>query len=322
MLLTSFLVLAKPSEKIVPSNQSPKQTTSSYEADVPVWAVGNQWTYKIDNISLSLEQENQTIDLFISVDSLPLTVTNDSGSYYTLSFSTTTSGYGKIDADLGDGPINISITFSSVKISGNVKIDKTTLGIKSLYTLLKGRFMIHVIEQPYINLSLQTIPVPITMNVTTTFGTPLSILSFPLSTNMSWNLAATNFTLNGKIHSFWLNILHFVNNIAKILGIEFLPPEIEVLLPVVDIKDALTAFGIGNIFQIPEIPNAFFCLNTESVTVPAGTYDAYNITMAGGLAQCFYAPSAGNVIKIAGNIEQIIPYIHNINMELLSTNYS
>jgi len=322
MLMTSFFVLAKPPENMVLDKQSPTRATSSSDANVPVWEIGDYWTYKIDNISISFEEENQTINLFISIDSLPLTVTNDTGSYYTLSFSTTTSGHAKIDGDLGDGPINISITFSSVKISGDVMIEKTTLGIKSISALLKGRFIVDVIEQPYINLSLQTIPVPITMNTITTFGVPISMLSFPLSTSTSWNLSATNFTVNGKIHSIWLNILHFINLIAKLLGNEFLPPEIESLLPVVDIKDALITFGIGNIFQIPEIPDAFLCMNTENISVPAGNYEAYNISMAGGLAQAFYAPAAGNVVKITGNIEQIIPYIHNINMELLETNYS
>jgi hypothetical protein len=76
------------------------------------------------------------------------------------------------------------------------------------------------------------------------------------------------------------------------------------------------------VFQTPAISDAFFCLNTENITVPAGTYEAYNITLVGGLAQCFYAPTAGNVVKIAGNLEEIIPYLKGINMELLSTNYS
>ena len=75
-------------------------------------------------------------------------------------------------------------------------------------------------------------------------------------------------------------------------------------------------------FQIPAISNAFFCLNTENITVPAGTYEAYNITLFGGLAQCYYAPTAGNVVKITGNFEEINPDIKNINMELISTNYS
>ena len=75
-------------------------------------------------------------------------------------------------------------------------------------------------------------------------------------------------------------------------------------------------------FQIPAIDSAFFCLNTENITVLAGDYEAYNITIIGGMAQCFYAPTAGNVVKITGNLEELIPYITNINMELLSTNYS
>jgi hypothetical protein len=109
----------------------------------------------------------------------------------------------------------------------------------------------------------------------------------------------------------------FVNSIYP-----FLPPEVATLLPVVDIKDALTTLGPGNVLPMPMIAGAFFCNNTEPISVPAGIYNAYNITIVGGMARCFYAPTVGNIVKLTGNIQNLIPYITNINMELLSTNYS
>ena len=50
------------------------------------------------------------------------------------------------------------------------------------------------------------------------------------------------------------------------------------LLPSIDIKEALIALGSDNVFKIPAIPFAFFCYNTENITIPAGTYEAYTIT--------------------------------------------
>ncbi len=80
--------------------------------------------------------------------------------------------------------------------------------------------------------------------------------------------------------------------------------------------------GYENVVLLPPIPNAFFCLNTENITIPAGTYEAYNITLFGGQAQCYYAPTAGNIVKILAHLEEIDPNVKNIKIELLSTNYT
>jgi hypothetical protein len=324
MLITTFLSVAKPIEKKDIKLPETPSTVTSFDTDVPVWEIGDQWTYKIDNITISYQQENQTLDLYFSIAELPLTVIALDNTTYTLTFETSVSGSSKIYADLGDGPINMTITFTDMKISGNITIEKSNLRIKSLNALLKGRFMVDIIQQPYIQLpfSLPVIRVPVTMNISTNFETPFSLLSFPLDTSMIWNSTATNLTLNGKIHSIWFNIIRFLNNIATLFGNEFLPPEIASLLPIVDIHDALTTLGSGNAFEMPMIPSAFICLNTENITVPAGTYNSYNITILGGLAHGFYAPAAGNIVKLTGNIEEIIPYMTNINMELLNTTYS
>ena len=324
MLMTTFLTVAKPSEKIE-SKSSTETMSTAYDANVPVWEIGDQWIYKIDNISINNQTESKTINLFLKIAELPLTVISTIGDFYTLTFTTNVSGQGKIYSDQGDGPVNISITFTNISLSGNVIIEKSTLGIKEISVAFsKEKFLVDIIDQPFFKLPriLQKISAKITMNMTTTFDTPFSLLTFPLSTLLVWNSTATNFTINGKIQCLWLNLINFLNKMAKLAGNEFLDPDVAALLPVLDIKEALTTLGNGNVFQTPAISDAFFCLNTENITVPAGLYYAYNITLIGGLAQCFYAPTAGNVIKINGNLEEIIPYLKGINMELLSTNYS
>jgi hypothetical protein len=324
MLMTTLLTVAKPPEKI--ENTSPTETMSSaYDADVPVWEVGDKWTYKIDNISINYYQESQTINLYLAIAELPLTVIDTAGDYYTLAFQTNMSGQGKVYTDQGDGPVNISITFTSIALSGNVIIEKSTLGVKEISASFeKQKFLVDIIDQPYIELPLwlRHISTKITMDITTNYDTPITMLTFPLNAGIFWNSTATNFSINGKIQCFWFKLLNFLNNLAKLFDKEFLPSEIAALLPIIDIKDALTTLGPGNVFQIPAIPNAFFCLNTENIIVPAGTYEAYNITLIGGLAQCYYAPTAGNVVKITGNFEDILPNVKNFNMELLSTTFS
>lgn len=320
MLLTTCVVFAAPSEKMM-TTKTETRHVSSLSADVPVWHVGDFWTYKVNNVSVNFEEDNQTIDLTLSVDQLPLTVASISGDSYTLSFSTKASGHGLINIDAGDGPINMTIDFTNVKISGNVMIDKTMLGIKSIDANLKGLFKLDIIQQPYFNFSLHHIPIPITMNMTIDSNSSVSVLAFPMNIGISWNVSASDFTINGKIHSIWLNIIHFANTIADFFGKPFLSPQIDALLPVIDIKDVLTTIGIGNVFSIPEAPGIFNCLNTENITVPAGTFNAYNISIADGIGSIFYAPVAGNVVKIGGNFHDVIPYIQNLNMELIDTNY-
>jgi hypothetical protein len=323
MLMTTLLVVAKPPQ--TRQNNATTMMPSAYSADVPVWEVGDQWTYQIDDITLLYQEEGKYIDLYLTISELPLTVTSTAGEFYTLEFQTTASGDSQVNADLGDGPVNLTITFTDLVISGNVLIDKSTLGIKEVSAAFtKGKFYVDIIDQPYFELPsfLQKISAKITMNVTTSFSTPFSLLAFPMNTGVFWNSTATNLTINGKVQSLWFNLILFLNKMGKLFGNEFLPPEVAALLPIIDIKEALTTLGSGNVFQIPALDSAFFCMNTENITVPAGTYDAYNVTLIGGLGQCYYAPAAGNVVKIAGNFQEIIPYITDINMELLSTNYS
>jgi hypothetical protein len=326
MLMTTMLAVAKPSQIITEDTSTDIVVPTSYSADVPVWEIGDQWNYKIDTIALNFSQEGQIITLVLSIAELPLKVTDVTGDYYTLTFETVMNGQGHIYMDQGDGPINVSISFSSVVISGVVRIEKSTLGIKEIsVSSVKQKVLVEIIDIPNIQLPtwLHRISAKITLDATINSDTPVALLSFPLNTGTYWNLSGTNFSITGTLQSPWLNLIYFLNKIGSLVGFEFLPPEFAALLPIVDFNDALTTLIGGNIFQIPALVGAFICMNTtEDITVPAGTYDSYNITIFGGAGQCYYAPAAGNVIKIKGNFGDVIPYITTINMELLSTTYS
>jgi len=296
MLLMTGVVFAVPSKNTMIAS-SETQPVSPVSDPVPIWQMGDSWTYKVDNISINFQQNNQTIYLTLTIDKLPLTVTSVSGDAYTLSFSTKGSGHGIIDVETDQGPVNLEITFTGATVNGIVMIEKTGLGIQSMSATLHGFFHLTVIEFPQ-KLPFTHLPIPVTMN-----------------------MSATNFTVNGDVHSLWLNVIHFVNMFLGLFGQDFLPPEIESLLPVVNIKDALTTFGLPNVFSVPEVPELFVCGDKTAVAVPAGTFDAYDIAVAGGIGSIYYAPTAGNVIKISGNFHDIIPYIQDLNMELTSTTY-
>jgi hypothetical protein len=326
MLLTTLVTVAKPADTIKMSSSSKTRASASTMVDVPVWEIGDQWNYTINEISIDNTTETQSIFLSLSLDDLHLKVTEVTGDFYTLTFDTIMNGQGHLYTNQGSGPINISISFSMIEISGTLQIEKSTLAINKISVSLdKQKFTFNIIEQPFIPLPafLHIISAKVTTNIDIDCGTtPITLLTFPLDTGTMWNLTATNMTINGKIESGWLYLIQLINNIAKLLNKEFLSSEVAGLLPIVDIHDALTVLGSGNVFSLPPIENAFTCFNTENITVPGGAFNVYNITLLGGIGYCYYAPTAGNMIKITGNFEGILPYLKNVNMELLSTNYS
>ncbi len=321
MLLTTSIVLAVPSTTIGASSGETHHT-SSLAVGVPVWHVNDAWTYKIDNISINYQQDNQTIYLTMSVDQLPLTVNSDAGDTYILGFSTKASGHGVIDVVADQGPIKMNVDFKNVELAGSVSIEKTQLGIQTIEATLKGLFRLYIIEQHFIPFQFHHLPIPLTMNITIGCSTPIAVLSFPMDTGMTYGLQATNITINGEISSIWLNLINFANKIMTLLGNPFLSDDIAALLPVVNIKSALATFGFPNVFSIPAVPDIFTTgATTETLSVPAGTYNAYNISIVEGLGSMFYAPAAGNVVKINGNFQGIIPFIQNIKMELIDIDY-
>ena len=323
MLLTTFFAVAQPIQKKDTIN-SPNTIASSM-IDVPVWEIGQSWTYKIQDITMDFSNPNQSISMDLSIAELPLIVTEVTDEYYTLTFTTTMNGQGHFYSDFGDGPINVSIALTNAAITGSLRFDKATLGIEdATISFVKQKITFDIIQQPYLPLPdwLHVLSMKVTSDVDILSDSSVTLFKFPLMTGSSWNLSATNLSTTGTIQSLFFNLLNFLNNIAKLFGKEFLPADFAALLPVIDIKDAMTTYRGTNVFQVPVVPYAFLCLNTENISVIAGLFEAFNITLFGGLGQCFFAQDAGNIILLKGNFEQLIPFVKNIDMELTDTTYS
>ena len=96
-------------------------------------------------------------------------------------------------------------------------------------------------------------------------------------------------------------------------------------MPEMDITLQTNFGGIFGLIKIPIkftthyswTPLAFTCLNMESVTVTAGTYDAWKIqSLIGDYFEYYYAPAVGNLIKIDVNMPR-----GGIHGELIDSNY-
>jgi hypothetical protein len=322
MLVTTVFAVAHQEHTL--SIETDTIQPTQMDDEVPIWEIGDTWTYRINDIDVDFQEENQTVQVHLEIDQLLLEVIGETPDVYELDFVGELSGTCGIDVDYGEGPIVIDLTLESTPINGNVFIDKSDLGITTLNAYIDGTLKVNVFEQPYINppFPIPEIPIKGEIDLNIEMDTPLAILEFPMTTLTTWNLSATNFTLDGELRSIWLHIINFINRIASIFQIELIPAELAILLPDVDLSDALDILGVVSFFEIPEIPYAFVCLQRDNITVEAGTFDSYNISIAGGLAECYYAPDAGNVIKIEGNLQDLLPYVTDINMELVETTYS
>jgi len=305
-------------------------STTSSEDDVPVWETCQWWKYKIDDIDIDFEEEGILIHIHGAIDELTLHVVDDSGDSYQVEVQQTAiCGNGSFFIDLNEsGRIDITGELKDTTIEGLISFRKSDLGIEQVNIIIsgifKGKINDLIIELPF---AIPIIRLNATINVTAGFDVPYTLIDFPLNTSnfpLIWGLPATNVTVDGAIGSRLQSILDRIYRALERLPI---PPRIKEILdfflPVIDIEDLLNRTVGTNIFSIPEVPDIFICNNTEMTTVPADTYLAYNISIVGleGIANLYYAPEAGNIIKILGNFEEVLPFINNIHAELIDTNY-
>jgi hypothetical protein len=300
------------------SNNPVNDGYTTLSADPPVWAKGTVWNYDLTDINIDIDQGYGLVfHLYIGTANIPFEVVSDSGSSYQVSFKTKISGNVYVEADYGGLSVKLQGNLVRTKLKGEITYRKSDLGISSISMQLSGKVALSI-SKP---IRLPAIRAFVTLNLDIGFSNPYTLLSFPMETNMTWGLPATGISIDGSLKSPWLRVVNIAHGTARFMGL--IPDEykeysdlIAQMLPVIDFSDTLTLFEIPNPVDIPELPVVFYCSGTENITVQAGSFNAYNISLM-GVANMYYAPDVGRVIKISGNIEDFIPYLKNINMELV-----
>lgn len=327
MLMTTFLTVAMNDEHMDLSNVTQnKMAINSFEDPVPDWKVGQKWIYKIKDINLDIE-ENKSIHVHLEVEEFPLEVM-DNTSEYDVKFNAKIKGGYSVFIEEGNDTIDVEGQLIGTAINGNIYYSKENLGITKIDYVLSGILTVQFNELPEdwnIPNLLMAIPIPATISTTLDFGSPYTLFDFPMNASKYWGLPANNFTVNGEVRSIWLVILNIINDIANAFNYPLLPEELAALLPAIDIKEALETRGIGNTFEIPEVPALFACFSMDNVTVPAGTYNSYNISVAPinlthALGRIYYSPDLGNIVKITGELGDLLPFLTNLEMELIEYN--
>ena len=311
------------------SDKPSDSTLACESADTPVWGVGTEWKYKLNNIDITLsETEGRYIDFHLSSGNIKLKVMQKIGNRYLTEFITNDLDVSAdVDFDFyieDKEPIALKLFFEDATLEGTIQFDEATLGIEKIDAKLSIVFDTSSLPIELPEILAKLIPtIPIEININAVFDQPYILLDFPINTDSEWGLPAGNITIDGTVNSIWLRILNIVNKLAKIIGMEFIPPELEQFLPVIDLSEVLESFGFPSTMEIPELEESFrkapfICSDQKTISVEAGTFDSYKITVLSGMGDIYYSPEVKNIVKITGYIGNFIPYLEDIDIELVS----
>jgi len=281
----------------------------SLDDDVPTWEKGTTWTYKLEEIIIDIEDEDNfpgvIIHVYGKIDNLPLKVAEVSDNSYKVTFDTRINGNCYVDVNQGEISIKVEGELIRTKLKGDITFRKSDLGIEKVNIQISGTLTAKI-SKP---ISLPALRFSANMEVNAEMSVPYAILDFPLNTEKSWGFPPTSISLDGTIKSPYLRLFNVMHGLARIFNL--IPDELKEisditteLLPVIDIGKTLELLGVPNPLDVPEIPPIFSCSNQETIDVGAGTFDAYNISVIGGLGNMYYAPEVGT-------------FIDNINAELI-----
>lgn len=306
MLMSISYTAITPGEKLSIETQRNDNPSELNLNNAPIWEKGERWSYKISNLEIG----NVDLALFkISINDLSFTVVDTSGSSYNLKIKANIDGSFEFNKSLLMG-YGITGELKKSKLEGNLYFRKTDLGLEKIDLNFPGKLSLNF-EIPDLPIPLPNIPLRFTFELNLDFSAPLTLFSFPLEVGNIWGQSASELTIDGEVRSLWFNIIDLINNFITIL-----PPEIEILMPVISLK-TLAEMSLGsNILPIPENPILYNCSSIEMRTVQAGTYESFNISI-GEIFSFYYSPDLRNIIEISlGTFHmELIDYEKNINID-------
>jgi len=281
--IIAIMIILSTTTTVIGNTTTPQQHimgSSFSDDDVPIWNIGDSWTYTIDDFTVDYEIQGTRIYADGAIQDFTWTVVDTSGEYYTVDFT------GDLDCVyeiyLSTQTTSITLTGSMKKaltrLDGTLVFTKSDLNLHDVNVEIKGITMLQISPLPL------AFPFPFKATVDGDLSTDFPLFKFPLSSNKFWELPNMDIVMNMKIGGFF--------------GFLQLP----------------VTLTTGYYWT----PLAFHCKNKESISVEAGTYDAWEIESTFfDLFQYYYAPEVGNIIKIDATMPN-----GEVHGELTSTNYS
>jgi hypothetical protein len=232
--------------------------------DVPIWNIGNSWTYQVSEFSVDYAYEEISIVMNGQIDDFKWTVT-DTSTDYILDVEGKVSATFEGTLPFGSGILNFNgdIKSNRNKITGEIVFTKTNLEIVDFNAEIKGIAKIQIHPIPF------KLPLPIKITANADLSTAFPLLNFPLKIPKFWNLPEMDIEMH--------------TTFGGIFGIFSYPLKLTT--------------------HYSWTPLAFSVLAQETITVPEGTYDAWKIeSLIGDYFTYYYAPAVGNLIKIEVNM--------------------
>jgi len=311
----------------------PKSLTIS---STPTWNVGQEWTYKLSDLDLSIhEVEGRDLEIHLSAGDLNLKVEDTSGDTYDLAvMMSDIEGTLDINFDPYTEEEPTIITFEippDTTVTGNAFCKKGSLDISKMEASFDIKLDVQELLDEF-NVNLPSIMVrilfpdgkmPVTADLVFDFDDPYTLIQFPLAIDNEWGIEQGVISVDGVIKSKYFNLLKLVNNIFGIFGIELLPEEFAKYLPEIDVSEFLSDQEMPTELEVAEIDRIFRgapfnVAGMKQVSTDAGTFNSYTIEFLQGSGEIYYSDQAENIVKIKGNIEDFIPIAENIEMELTS----
>ena len=262
------------------NNKTKQPTATLFSDDVPTWQIGDSWTYTVNDFTFDYEVGGQKIYFDGSIDDFTWTVADTSGSTYTIDFT------GKLNCDyevyLSSSSLTLYVTGTIkdtlTQMTGSIIFTKENLEIIDMNAEIRGITAGKISPIPF------ALPLPFKVTVDADLSQNFPLFDFPLSSGKFWSMP--NIVTTVKVSA------------GGIFGLINIP--------------------ITFTTEYPWLPLAFHCVNTQDITVEAGTFNAYKIESTFfDMFEYYYAPSVGNLVKI----DATMPY-GDVSAELKSTNYS
>ena len=106
--------------------------------------------------------------------------------------------------------------------------------------------------------------------------------------------------MSGELRSIWF---YLIKGLERFTSEDLIPYDIEKLLPIIDISEALEVFGFSNPMILPTVESVE-CIDVRDIMVPAGSFEAYEIVSPEGISYCF-SNEIANVIKVDVDIQEM-----------------
>ena len=260
-----IIMLAVPNLIVSAENIERVNSPITPNDDVPIWNVGNSWTFQISEFTADYTYEALSIMMSGQINDFKWTVSDTSGSNYIVDVEGTVSATFDGVFPLGDNVINVNgeIKPNRNKISGTLILTKANLEIVDFDVVITGIANTQIHPLPF------KLPLPIKITADATLSTAFPLFNFPLHVLKFWNLPDLDLEM------------------ATTFGGRF----------------GLLSYPLTFYTSYAWTPLAFSVLVKETITVPAGTYDAWKVqSLIGDYFVYYYAAEVGNIIKIDVNM--------------------